>query len=82
MASCAKPDSSGYLQLSTDAPQSCTGYIVISPDELSRLISPLWQSLTVEDGSLISAAILGVWVTAFCFRVLRDMLNPSNHSGD
>lgn len=82
MASCAKPDASGYLQLTTDAPQSCTGYLVVTPDEYQSLAASPWVPLTMEEGVIISTAILALWALAFVFRALRAQLQSSQHSGE
>jgi hypothetical protein len=39
-----------------------------------------WQSLTAEDGALISAAILGVWAVGFGFRALIRMVRESDET--
>lgn len=42
--------------------------------------SPL--SLNVEDGFLLSSAIVGLWILAWSFRVLRSVLRDSDSGSD
>ena len=57
---------SGQLQLDGSPASSCTGYLLLSADEVTLLHAvPL---LSVSDGALIGSAMLGLWALAFIFR--------------
>ncbi len=58
----------GQMQLDGSPASSCTGYLLLTADEVALLHA--LPSLTVSDGALIGAGILGCWGLAFVFRSL------------
>jgi hypothetical protein len=73
-------DASGVVTITTDAPQSCQGYLALTQAEYASATSSAFPPLTLEQGGAISVAILGLWGIAFVLRSLRGSL--SNQTGD
>lgn len=80
MPACLVTDASGVVTMTTDAPQSCQGYLVLTQAEYASATSSVFPPLTLEQGGAISLAILGLWAIAFVLRSLRVSL--LNQSGD
>lgn len=60
---------SGVEVLTPVAGTPCTSLVVLTPAEYEVMsVSPF--QLTLEEGALISAAVLGVWGIAACWREL------------
>jgi len=57
---------SGQLQLDSAPASSCTGYLMLTADEVTLLHA--LPPLSVSDGALIGGAVLGLWGLAFIFR--------------
>lgn len=56
------------------APGPCTSYVLVTPAEYASMASsPL--SLSVEDGTALSAAILAVWGIAWAARAIVRALD-------
>ncbi|MHA6848543.1 phage coat protein [Ralstonia syzygii] len=74
MAQCVQVVS-GQLQLDSSPVSSCTGYLLLTADEVTLLHA--LPALSASDGALIGAAILGVWGLAFVFRSLKRLFFQS-----
>lgn len=61
----------GQLQLDGSSASSCTGYLLLTADEVTLLhaIPPL----SIQDGATISGAIVGVWAVAWGFRAVARL---------
>lgn len=57
---------SGQLQLDSTPASSCTGYLLLTADEVTLLHAV--PPLSVSDGALIGSGMLGLWALAFVFR--------------
>lgn len=79
MPVCAVPNDQGVLQLTTTQPDSCAGYVLLTPSEYQQLssMSGFFLPLTPEQGAQISVAIIGVWIVAFVVRSMRNTLETS-----
>ena len=63
----------GQLQLDGSPASSCTGYLLLTADEVTLLHA--LPPLSVSDGALIGSAVLGLWGLAFVFRAaVRSIL--------
>jgi hypothetical protein len=56
----------GQFQLDGSPASSCTGYLLLTADEVALLHA--LPPLSVSDGALIGSAMLGLWGLAFVFR--------------
>lgn len=79
MAQCAewtRLDLEGVqLTVLTEAPAGeCAQLVVLTPAEYGSLASNPFQ-LSISEGAQVSAAILGVWATAWCCKALVRALN-------
>ncbi len=63
---------SGQMQLDSSPASSCTGYLLLTADEVTLLHA--FPALSVGDGALIGAGILAMWGLAFVFRSLTRVL--------
>jgi len=57
---------SGQLQIDSTPASSCTGYLLLTADEVTLLHA--LPPLSASDGALIGSAMLGLWALAFVFR--------------
>lgn len=74
MAHCVAAGVDGVLSLSSVEP--CTTFVIVTPAEYAAMsVNPF--NLTPEDGTAISFAIVGVWVTALCIRALIRVVRGS-----
>lgn len=80
MAQCVQlVNVNGVDVLSPVAAEPCTGLVVLTPIEHANLaFNPF--ILSSEDGILVSAAIAGVWATAWCFKALVSVLHSDGNS--
>ncbi len=76
MSLCVQAQSDGSFIATTDSPQSCQGYLLLSPQEVATL-QPMFPPLSLADGSLISGAILLVWGSAWLYRNIGNFLSSS-----
>lgn len=72
MPQCAVIAESGALVASAADP--CTGLVVLTPAEYASLADNPFH-LTPEQGTLIAAAVAGVWVIAWCAKAFVRALN-------
>lgn len=73
----------GVLQQSAADLASCTGYLLLTPQEYSDLQSPFFVPLTLTQGFAISTAIAGVWALAWVFRTVGNSMSSfSSTQGD
>ena len=56
----------GQFHLDGSPASSCTGYLVLTADEVALLHA--LPPLSVSDGALIGSAMLGLWGLAFVFQ--------------
>jgi hypothetical protein len=63
MSVCVVQQPDGSLIATTDSPQSCQGYLMLSPQEVAAL-QPMLPPLSLADGALISSTILLLWASA------------------
>lgn len=74
---------SGQLQQSAADLASCTGYLLLTPQEFSSTQSPFFVPLSMTDGFLLSAAIGGLWGLAWLFRLIGKFMDDmSTTQGD
>ena len=59
-------------------PATCTGYILLTPEEFSSLQEPFFLPLTIPQAVTIATAILALWSLAFVWRHLWGFLSPSS----
>jgi hypothetical protein len=59
-------------------PATCTGYILLTPEEFSSLQEPFFLPLTIPQAATIATAILALWSLAFVWRQLGGFLSPSS----
>lgn len=59
-------------------PATCTGYILLTPNEFSSLQEPFFLPLTIPQAVTIATAILALWSLAFVWRRLGGFLSPSS----
>ncbi len=70
----------GQLVLDASPASSCSGYLLLSADEVSMLHA--LPPLTIADAATISAGIAGVWATAWVFRQVAGFLWASARSNE
>ncbi len=76
MSVCVVQQPTGSLNVTTDSPQSCQGYLLLSPQEVAAL-QPMFPPLSLSDGALISGSILLVWGSAWLYRNIGNFLASS-----
>lgn len=84
MAQCVQfvqVDGQYYLQPAPadQTQENCQGYLLLTQEEFSSTQNPFFVPLTMEQGALISGAILLVWAVAFSFKTVRQALLPSTN---
>ena len=62
----------GQFQLDSASASSCTGYLLLTADEVALLHA--LPPLSVSDCALIGGAILGCWGLAFVFRAAGRLI--------
>lgn len=63
--------------LTPSSADPCTGLIVLTPAEYGVFsTNPLM--LSAADGAVISGAVAGVWIAAWCMRALYSVLRGSD----
>lgn len=73
MAVCSQLDENNYVQATATAPDSCTGYILVTPSEFASLGPARW---TLEEAEQLVALAFSVWGTAWLFKqAFNFMLN-------
>ena len=65
MAQCVAINALGQVVASSADP--CNTFVILTPVEFSLMSSIPWN-LSLEDGAVISAAIVGIWAAAFAWR--------------
>ncbi|HSX64201.1 MAG TPA: hypothetical protein VLF15_05695 [Pseudoxanthomonas sp.] len=79
MAQCVQlVNVNGVDVLSPVTAEPCTGLVVLTPSEYAHVASNPFN-LSNEDGILVSAAIAGVWITAWCARALVTVLHSDGN---
>lgn len=76
MSVCVVQQPDGSLIATTDSPQSCQGYLMLSPQEVAAL-QPMFPPLSLADGCLISGAILSVWGLAWLYTAIGNFTSSS-----
>lgn len=72
---------SGVDVLSPVTATPCTSMVVLTPAEYEFMsVSPF--NLTLTEGALISAAVLGVWGIGACWRELAAFIKGGDSSED
>lgn len=80
MAQCVVVQSDQSLKITSDDMQSCPGYLLLTPQEVAGLQSPI-PPLSATDGIAISVAIIGVWAAAWLWgSVSSSVSSPSGES--
>lgn len=74
---CISVNAAGVLQKSGDAPCPNGSLVAFSELEFTTATASPWN-LSLSDGGLIGAAIVGVWAIGYCIRSLVRVLS----SGD
>jgi len=82
MAQCVTVSTvSGVEVLTPVSASPCTSMVVLTPAEYEVMsVSPF--RLTLEEGALISAAVLGVWGIGACWRELAAFIKGGDSSED
>ena len=65
----------GVLQQSPADLASCTGYLLLTPQEFSATQSPFFVPLSMTDGVLIASAMGALWGLAWLLRYLGSYLS-------
>lgn len=75
MAQCVVPvNLSGVDVLSPAAVEPCTGLVVLTPAEYGAMSQNPFN-LSPEDGTLVAAAVVGVWCIGWAMRALARVLS-------
>lgn len=77
---CVVPNN-GQLVLTTDSPDQCQGYLLMTSQEIAQL-QPVWVPLSVTDGLAITASIVGCWALSYSIRMVRMGFLNSNGDSD
>ncbi|MBM2883869.1 hypothetical protein JFK97_05655 [Chromobacterium phragmitis] len=80
MPLCLVPDASGALAVSAAAPQSCQGFLALTPAEYANATTSVFPPLSIEQGLAISVAIGSLWALAFMYRTINWSI--TSQSGD
>ncbi|PRP71052.1 hypothetical protein BUE93_08850 [Chromobacterium amazonense] len=79
MSQCVMVQPDQSLKITTTDAQSCAGYLLLTPQEVSALQSP-FVPLSATDGAAISGAIFLVWGAAWLWGEIGSFLKSG--SGD
>ncbi|CAJ0790312.1 hypothetical protein R77560_01992 [Ralstonia thomasii] len=79
MAQCVQV-SGGQVVVDSTPVSSCSGYLLLSADEVAMLHA--LPPLSIADAAVISAGIAGVWATAWVFRQIAGFLWVSARSSE
>ncbi|OWQ83850.1 hypothetical protein CDN99_25635 [Roseateles aquatilis] len=74
MAVCAVQGPGGVELTPLPPGAPCAGIVLLQPDD----VPPNPLVLTYEQGALVSAAVMGVWLCAWGFRALYSVLNTNS----
>lgn len=70
----------GQVVPDSSVPCPPTSFLLMSPAEVQAVQwSPL--NLSLEDGSVLAVAIVGVWAAAWCWRALIKTLDGADNGG-
>lgn len=73
MAVCTSLDGNNYVQANATSPDSCTGYLLVTPAEFAGFQPIRW---TMEEANSLVIVTFSIWGTAWLFKqVMRFILN-------
>jgi hypothetical protein len=73
MPVCTSLDSNNYVQANANNPDSCTGYLLVTPLEYAGFQPIRW---TMEEANNLVVITFSIWGTAWLFKqVMRFILN-------
>ncbi|MFK7087396.1 hypothetical protein AAFM71_01160 [Chromobacterium violaceum] len=77
MSQCAIIQPDQTLKFTPDDAQGCSGYLLLTPQEVASLQSP-FPPLSVTDGLMISGAILGLWALAWLWSLIGNFTSSTS----
>lgn len=78
---CLALDQNNFLVATGSPPCAAGSLVAITQSEYVISAASPWN-LSLSEGGLVAAAVLGVWVSAYCIRSLVRVLNSGDNSGN
>lgn len=76
MSQCVQLGPNNTLIFTSDVPQTCNGFLLLTPAEVAAL-QPAFVPLSVGEGVLVSGAILALWSLAWLYGAISRFLQSN-----